>query len=69
MSDVEIKAATAADLPAIAGIYRHAVQFGTATFELDPPDLAEMTRRFETLVAGGFPYLVATQAGGFKKAA
>ena len=36
---------------------------GTATFELDPPDLAEMTRRFEALRAGGFPYLVATREG------
>ena len=63
MSDVAIRAATAADLPTITEIYEHAVLFGTATFELIPPDLTEMTRRFESLVSGGFPYLVAAQDG------
>jgi len=63
MSDVEIRVASAADLSAITRIYEHAVLFGTATFELDPPDLAEMTRRFESLMSGGFPYFVAMQEG------
>lgn len=59
MPQVQIRAAAPTDLPAITAIYRHAVLHGTATFELDPPDLAEMTRRYETLAAAGFPYLVA----------
>ncbi|CAN5150033.1 GNAT family N-acetyltransferase [soil metagenome] len=59
MPQVQIKAATSADLPAITAIYEYAVRHGTATFELDPPDLAEMTRRYEALAAGRFPYLVA----------
>jgi phosphinothricin acetyltransferase len=59
MSDVEIRAAEAADLAAITAIYEQAVLTGTATFELIPPDLAEMTRRFDALTTGGFPYLVA----------
>jgi phosphinothricin acetyltransferase len=59
MSQLEIRPAAAADLPAITGIYEHAVLYGTATFELIPPDLAEMTRRFAALIDGGFPYLVA----------
>jgi len=63
MPDVDIRPATAADLPAITGIYEHAVLYGTATFELIPPDLAEMTRRFATLMEGGFPYFVATLDG------
>ena len=63
MSEIEIRPAMAADLPAITAIYREAVLHGTATFELDPPDLAEMTRRFEALSADGFPYLVALQDG------
>jgi L-amino acid N-acyltransferase YncA len=63
MSDVEIRAACAADLSAITEIYQHAVLFGTATFELIPPDHAEMTRRFESLMDGGFPYFVAAQGG------
>ncbi|MDQ8729558.1 N-acetyltransferase family protein [Bradyrhizobium sp. LHD-71] len=59
-----IRPATPADLPAITAIYGHAVRTGTATFELDPPDLAEMTRRYDALIAGNFPYLVATADGG-----
>ena len=59
MPQVQIRAAAPTDLPAITAIYRHAVLHGTATFELDPPDLAEMTRRYEALAAAGFPYLVA----------
>ena len=63
MSSPEIRPAAAADLPAITEIYDHAVRYGTATFELIPPDLAEMTRRFGVLMDGGFPYLVATLEG------
>ena len=63
MSSSEIRAAVAADLSAITDIYHHAVRHGTATFELVPPDLAEMTRRFGLLMDGGFPYLVALREG------
>src|SRR5712672_228475 len=63
MSSLEIRPTTAADLPAITEIYEHAVLYGTATFELIPPDLAEMTRRFEVLMDGGCPYLVAAFEG------
>lgn len=47
------------DMPAIAGIYAHAVEHGTASFELTPPDQAEMTRRMQDLTGRAFPYLVA----------
>jgi L-amino acid N-acyltransferase YncA len=60
MSSPEIRPATEADLPLVTEIYAHAVLHGTATFELIPPDLAEITRRFRALMDGGFPYLVAT---------
>jgi L-amino acid N-acyltransferase YncA len=63
MSAAEIRPAAVADLPAITGIYDHAVRLGTATFELIPPDLAEMTRRYAVLMEGGFPYLVAALEG------
>ena len=63
MSSPEIRPAAEADLPFITGIYEHAVRYGTATFELIPPDLAEMTRRFRALTDGGFPYLVAVVDG------
>jgi len=61
MPEITIRAAIAADLPTITAIYEEAVLHGTATFEIDPPDLAEMTRRFEALVGGGFPYFVAVE--------
>src|SRR3954454_19128496 len=63
MPSLEIRPTTPADLPAITEIYQHAVLYGTATFELIPPDLAEMTRRFGALMDGGFPYLVAALQG------
>ncbi|UFZ01930.1 N-acetyltransferase family protein [Bradyrhizobium ontarionense] len=63
MSSIEIRPTAEADLPAITAIYAQAVREGTATFELEPPDLAEMTRRFRVLTEGGFPYLVAELEG------
>src|SRR3977135_4054930 len=72
MSLLEIRPATAADLPFITDIYEHAVRYGTATFELIPPDLAEMRRRFDVLMEGGFPYFAAALDGrvaGFAYAA
>jgi L-amino acid N-acyltransferase YncA len=47
------------DLPDITAIYSHAVLNGTASFEIDPPDEAEMARRRRELLAAGYPYLVA----------
>ena len=63
MSSLEIRPAVAADLPFVTAIYEHAVLYGTATFELVPPDLAEMTRRFGALMDGGYPYFVAALEG------
>ena len=58
-----IRPAQSADLPAITAIYAAAVRCGTASFELDPPDEAEMRRRYESLRAGNHPYLVAELEG------
>ncbi|MBV9462267.1 MAG: N-acetyltransferase [Bradyrhizobium sp.] len=63
MSTIEIRPTQESDLPAITAIYAQAVREGTATFELEPPDLAEMTRRFRSLSDGGFPYFVALLDG------
>ena len=63
MQTLDIRPTTAADLPAITEIYQHAVRYGTATFELIPPDLTEMTRRFGVLMDGGFPYFSAAFEG------
>jgi len=58
-----IRPAHSRDLAVITAIYDDAVRHGTASFELDPPDQAEMARRYETLRAGGYPYLVAELDG------
>ncbi len=62
-SAIGIRPATLADLPTIVAIYAHNVCTGTASFEIDPPDLAEMTRRFQTLQTAGMPYVVAEADG------
>jgi L-amino acid N-acyltransferase YncA len=51
------------DLPAITAIYGHAVRFGTASFEYDPPDIDDMARRRVDILDKGFPYLIAEQNG------
>lgn len=63
MSDINIRSAQPADLPTITEIYRDAVLHGTATYEIDPPDIKEMTDRFHALTSDGFPYVVAEQNG------
>jgi L-amino acid N-acyltransferase YncA len=60
---IAIRAATAADIAAITAIYDHAVRHGTASFELEPPDAAEMARRRQALVEAGYPYVVAEADG------
>jgi phosphinothricin acetyltransferase len=59
MSDIKIRPALPGDVPAITRIYSDAVLHGTASFELDPPDEAEMTRRQQALLGNDFPYLTA----------
>jgi phosphinothricin acetyltransferase len=63
MNDVSIRTATTADIAPITRIYAHAVTYGTASFELEPPDQAEMARRQQALLARNFPYIVAESAG------
>jgi len=62
-TDLRIRPATPEDIPAITEIYRPAVLTGTASFELEPPSVDEMRRRFETITSGGYPYLVAEHEG------
>jgi phosphinothricin acetyltransferase len=52
------------DLAAITAIYAQAVRTGTGSFEIEPPDAADMTRRREDILAKGLPYLVAETAAG-----
>ncbi len=61
---IAVRDAAVDDLPAIAAIYAHHVLTGTATFEIDPPDLAEVTVRWRRGVDQGWPWLVAADGRG-----
>jgi L-amino acid N-acyltransferase YncA len=50
-------------LPAITAIYGEAVLGGTASYEIVPPNEAEMAHRRHDLVSQNYPHLVATRAG------
>lgn len=54
---------TEAHVAGVQAIYAQAVEEGTASFELDPPSVAEMQARWSALVEGDFPYLVALRGG------
>lgn len=60
----DIRDLTEDDLPTVASIYADAVNKGTASYELVPPDLAEMTIRFQALKKKGYPYLAAVDGEG-----
>jgi phosphinothricin acetyltransferase len=61
---LSVRAAVETDVPAITRIYRSAVVDGTASFELEPPDEAEMLRRYRAVTEAGFPYLVCEEQSG-----
>ena len=58
-----IRPAAPDDLPAITVAYGWNVLNGTGTFELEAPDLTEMTRRHAEVTGKGLPWLVAERAG------
>lgn len=60
---IMIRHALPDDLDQITDIYSDAVLNGTASYELEPPTRAEMGARFESLMEGGYPYLVAEREG------
>ena len=60
---VVIRDAGDGDLEAVLAIYAHHLLTGLASFEEEPPDLAEIARRRDAVVALGLPYLVAARAG------
>ncbi len=61
--EVLIRARSDADMARITAIYTHHVLHGASSWELTPPDEAEMTRRAHALEDGGYPYLVAEVDG------
>ncbi len=57
--DLRIRPATREDLPRVQAIYAHEVLTGTASFELEPPDVDALARRMRRVRERGCPYLVA----------
>jgi phosphinothricin acetyltransferase len=62
-SSVTIRACAEADVAAVTEIYGYHVLHGAASFELEPPDAAEMARRRRAVLDGGYAYFVAEQGG------
>jgi L-amino acid N-acyltransferase YncA len=58
-----VREAGPSDLEHVQRIYAHHVLTGLASFEVEPPDLGEIGRRYEAVVAKGLPYLIAVQPG------
>ncbi|MDG2003108.1 MAG: GNAT family N-acetyltransferase [Novosphingobium sp.] len=52
------------DASAIAAIYGHYVEQGTATFETEPPSVEEMAGRMRKTLDGGYPWLVSRDGAG-----
>lgn len=63
MSMAKVRFATDADIKAVTGIYAHHVRHGTASFEIEPPDAAEMRRRWQDICDKKLPYFVAEKNG------
>ena len=62
---LSIRPATPSDIPAIARIYADEVIARSATFELQPPGVAEMAARMRQITEAGYPYLSAELDGAF----
>ena len=62
-SGILIRPVRPGDVRDITKIYAHAVEHGTASFELEPPSEAEMATRQKMLLHSGYPFFVA-DAGG-----
>lgn len=60
-----VRPAAAADMAAVAALYGREVIGGTASFELEPPSVAEMTARFDAVRDKDLPWLVAEIDGAF----
>ena len=58
-----IRPVASSDFEAIAGIYNHYIKTSAATFELEPIDVTEMSRRIDDLLRESHPFLVAEESG------
>jgi len=59
--EIILRDVTDADLPAIHEIYAYQVLHGVSSWEEEPPDVAEIERRRDAVLAAGYPYRVAIQ--------
>jgi L-amino acid N-acyltransferase YncA len=57
-----IRPTTGLDLEQIQAIYAREVETGTASFELVAPDLAEITRRYNSVLDSNYDHFVAAEA-------
>jgi len=58
-----IRISSEKDIAAITAIYSHHVRHGTGSFEIEPPDEAEIARRRAAVLERGLPHLVAEVDG------
>ncbi len=63
-TEFTIRTARPSDAKALAEIYAHHVLHGTATFETEAPDSAEMGARLAKVLAAGAPWLVSEDEDG-----
>jgi len=65
MSDslIQLRDSRESDCPSIQSIYAHHVLHGTASFELDPPTVDEITQRRAVIVDKKLPYIIAERDG------
>jgi L-amino acid N-acyltransferase YncA len=56
---MNIRACAVTDLDEVQAIYAHHVRTGFGTFEEVPPSIGEIRQRFDALVNGNYPFLVA----------
>ena len=61
--EAQVRDALDRDLPAVQGIYAAHVLEGLASFEEEPPSVAELAQRRMQVLERGLPYLVAEQDG------
>jgi phosphinothricin acetyltransferase len=60
---MDIRDARTSDAEAIAAIYAHHVLHGTASYDYEPPSVADTLAKIERIAAAGWPFLVAEADG------
>jgi L-amino acid N-acyltransferase YncA len=60
---LDIRAVRDADLDRVAAIYAHYVQHSVATFETEPPSIADWVVKLDGIAARNLPFLVAETGG------